>query len=188
MATVTESDVIDGVYLVEPSLHGDERGVFVETYRREWIPQGREMIQANRADRRAGSVVGLHYHLHQADYWYVPFGTARVVLHDLRSGSRTDGKTLCFDLGARTDGSHHHGGVFIPPGVAHGFAARTDMTITYLVDGYYNPADELGVAWDDPDIGADWGVTDPVVSARDAANPRRADLDARLRPAWPMRT
>ena len=48
--------------------------------------------------------------------------------------------------------------MFIPPGVAHGFAALTDMTITYLVDGYYNPSDELGVAWDDPDIAADWGV------------------------------
>ena len=51
------------------------------------------MIQANRADRQAGCIVGLHYHLHQADYWYVPFGTARVVLHDLRDGSPTDGAT-----------------------------------------------------------------------------------------------
>ena len=66
--------------------------------------------------------------------------------------------------------------MFIPPGVAHGFAALTDMTITYLVDGYYNPADELGVAWDDPAIAADWGVTDPILSDRDQANPRRADL------------
>ena len=78
--------------------------------------------------------------------------------------------------------------MFIPPGVAHGFAALTDMTITYLVDGYYNPADELGVAWDDPDVGADWGVTDPVLSERDQANPRRADLPAGRRPYWPMRT
>ena len=95
----------------------------------------------------AGAVVGLHYHLHQADYWYVPFGTARVVLHDLREGGPTDGATLL----ASTCSGENHLGVFIPPGVAHGFAALTDMTITYLVDGYYNPADELGVAWDDPD-------------------------------------
>jgi dTDP-4-dehydrorhamnose 3,5-epimerase len=72
--------------------------------------------------------------------------------------------------------------------VAHGFAALTDMTITYLVDGYYNPADELGVAWDDPAIAADWGVTDPVLSTRDQENPRRADLEPGLRPSWPMRT
>ena len=57
-------------------------------------PTGREMVQGNRADRQAGALVGLHYHLHQADYWYVPFGTARVVLHDLREGGPTDGATL----------------------------------------------------------------------------------------------
>ena len=78
--------------------------------------------------------------------------------------------------------------MFIPPGVAHGFAALTDMTITYLVDGYYNPADELGVAWDDPAVDADWGVTDPILSERDQDNPRRADLPAGRRPYWPMRT
>ena len=83
---------------------------------------------------------------------------------------------------------HAHRGVYIPPGVAHGFAAVTDMTITYLVDGYYNPADELGVAWDDPDIGADWGVADPVLSARDQANPRRADLPEGRRPYVSLRT
>ncbi|MCC5953293.1 MAG: dTDP-4-dehydrorhamnose 3,5-epimerase family protein [Acidimicrobiia bacterium] len=189
MAEVTESDTIAGVFLVEPTVHGDERGYFVETYRRQWFPNGgREMVQANRGDRKAGAIVGLHYHLHQADYWYVPFGTARVVLHDLRDGGPTDGATLCFDLGRQPDGTHSHRGVFIPPGVAHGFASLTDMTITYLVDGYYNPADELGVAWDDPDIAADWGLDDPVLSARDQANPSRAELPEGRRPYWPMRT
>ena len=188
MAEVHESDVIQGVFVVDPRIFGDERGFFVETYRREWIPKAREMIQANRADRQRGSVVGFHYHLHQADYWYVPFGTARMVLHDLREGSPTDGATLAVDLGARADATHDHRGVFIPPGVAHGFAALSDMTITYLVDGYYNPADELGVAWDDPDVGADWGLTEPILSARDQANPRRRDLDPARRPHVDLRT
>ena len=188
MATITNSDVIDGVVFVDPALFGDERGVFVETYRREWIPGGREMIQSNRADRQAGCIVGLHYHLHQADYWYVPFGTARVVLHDLRQGSPTDGATICANRGRRDDGSHDHGGIFIPPGVAHGFAALTDMTITYLVDGYYNPADELGVAWDDLKIAADWGVTNPILSERDRANPVRSDLPIERRPHVALRT
>jgi dTDP-4-dehydrorhamnose 3,5-epimerase len=178
MTAIEESTAIEGVRVVTPTVHGDERGCFVETYRRQWFPEGREMVQGNRADRTAGCVVGLHYHLHQADYWYVPFGTARVVLHDLRVGSPTDGATLTLDLGARPDDTHDHRGVYIPPGVAHGFASLTDMTITYLVDGYYNPADELGVAWDDPAIGADWGIDDPVLSARDAANPLRAELPA----------
>jgi dTDP-4-dehydrorhamnose 3,5-epimerase len=183
LAEVQESDVIAGVYVVQPVVHGDERGIFIETYRREWFPNGREMIQGNRGNRQAGAVVGLHYHLHQADYWYVPFGTARVVLHDLRAGGPTDGATLSLDLSGE-----NHIGVFIPPGVAHGFAAVTDMTITYLVDGYYNPADELGLAWNDPEVVADWGVTDPILSARDQANPSRADISSCRRPYWPMRS
>src|SRR5207244_5051342 len=105
----------------------------------------------------------------QADYWYVPRGRARVVLHDLRQGSPTDGATLTMDMG---DGNEV--GLFIPPGVAHGFAAVTDLTITYLVDQYYNPDDELGVAWDDPDLAVDWGVADPVVAKRDKASRRPA--------------
>ena len=188
MATIRESDVVKGVYVVEPAIHGDERGIFIETYRREWFPQGREMIQGNRGDRQAGAVVGLHYHLHQADYWYVPYGTARVVLHDLRTGSPTDSATLAIDLGARDDGTHDHRGVFIPPGVAHGFAALTDMTITYLVDGYYNAADELGVAWDDPVLNADWTISSPELSERDRTNPKRSEIAERHRPHWPLRT
>lgn len=183
MATITASDVIAGVYVVELDPHRDERGVFVETYRHVWLPDTREMVQANRADRLSGSVVGLHYHLRQADYWYVPFGRVRVVLHDLRLGSPTDGATLNLDLGGHDDAFDHRS-VYIPRGVAHGFAAHTDATITYLVDGYFDPADELGVAWDDPEIAADWGVSEPILSSRDRANPRRADLDVRLRPRW----
>src|SRR6476620_10319978 len=126
MADVQPSDLIDGVYVVTPKVFGDDRGYFVETYRREWIPNGREMIQGNRGNRIAGCLVGLHYHLHQSDYWYVPFGHARVVLHDLREDGPTDGATLELDL----TGDNHFG-VFIPPGVAHGFAAITDTVITY---------------------------------------------------------
>ena len=183
MAHISESPVIAGVWLVEPEVFGDPRGLFIETYRREWFPNGREMVQGNRANRQRGALVGLHYHLHQADYWYVPFGHARVVLHDLREGGPTDGATLELDL----TGDNHRG-VFIPPGVAHGFAAVTDMVITYLVDGYYNPADELGVMWNDPAVGADWGVTDPILSPRDQANPARVGIPAGRRPYWPMRT
>jgi dTDP-4-dehydrorhamnose 3,5-epimerase len=188
MATVTESDIIKDVRIVEPQIHEDARGYFIETYRREWFPLGREMIQGNRGDRQAGCIVGLHYHLHQADYWYVPYGSCRVVLHDLRTGSPTDGATLTIDLGRRDDGTHDHRGVYIPPGVAHGFASLTDMTITYLVDGYYNAADELGVAWDDPAIGADWGITDPILSERDQKNPRRDALDPQFQPHVALRT
>jgi len=104
------------------------------------------------------------------------------VLHDLRVGSVTDRATLSLDIDA-----DNALGVFIPPGVAHGFASLSDLTIAYMVDGYYNPADELGVAWDDPEIGADWGVKVPVLSERDQANPRRAELDVALRPHAALR-
>jgi dTDP-4-dehydrorhamnose 3,5-epimerase len=183
MPTIEQSKFIDGIAIVVPDAHGDARGRFVETYRRSWFPLGREMIQGNRSEKQAGAVVGLHYHLHQADYWYVTRGTARVVLHDLRSGSPTDGATLSIDIGDEDER-----GVFIPPGVAHGFASLTDLTLTYLVDQYYNPADELGVAWDDPEIGADWGVAQPVLSARDQHNPSRAALSGSLRPVYGLRT
>ena len=182
MPIPTSSETINGVIFVEPEIFSDERGIFVETWRREWFPKSHEMIQGNRADRQSGGLVGLHYHLHQADYWYVPFGSARVVLHDLRQGSPTEGATICTNLGARDDGTHNHGGIYIPPGIAHGFAALSDMTITYLVYGYYNPADELGVAWDDPEIAADWGVENPVLSLRDQKNPLRGELHPARQP------
>ena len=183
MTEVNESETIAGVYVVQPASHADERGRFIESYRRSWFPAGREMVQGNRSDRQAGSVVGLHYHLHQADYWFFIRGSARVILHDLRVGSPTDGASLALDMGD-ADGR----GVFIPPGVAHGFSALEDLTLTYLVDQYYNAADELGVAWDDPDVGADWGLVDPIVSERDRSNPRRADLPAGRRPYFGLRT
>lgn len=183
MPTISPSATIDGVFTVVPTIHGDQRGLFIETYRREWFPNGREMIQGNRSNKQAGALVGLHYHLHQADYWYVPVGTIRVVLHDLRAGGPTDGATQTIDISGE-----NHIGVYIPPGVAHGFSALTDVVMTYLVDNYYNPADELGVAWNDPVIGADWGVADPILSDRDKNNPRRADIPSDRRPYWPMRT
>ncbi len=180
MAEVTPSAAIDGVLVVDPVVHADDRGLFVETWRQEWLGNVPPMVQGNRADRVAGTVVGLHYHLHQADYWVVAAGQARVVLHDLRTGSPTDGATVVMDLGG--DGPERHRGVYIPPGVAHGFAALSDLTITYLVDRTYDSSDELGVAWDDPAVGADWGVAGPVLSERDLANPARADLADDLRP------
>lgn len=187
MATFEAGARIHGVVVVTPDVFADERGLFVETYRRAWFPEGREMLQANRSDRQAGAVVGLHVHLHQADYWYVSVGRARVVLHDLRTGSPTERATQDLDIG-----DHDHRGVWIPPGVAHGFSALTALTMNYLVDQYYNSADELGVAWDDPEIAGDWGVDGsrpPVLSERDLANPLRSELAACGRlPAFGLRT
>jgi dTDP-4-dehydrorhamnose 3,5-epimerase len=177
MPELIPSSIVDDVVLVRPDVHGDQRGRFVETYRRSWFPDGREMVQGNRSEKQAGALVGLHFHRYQADYWYLLRGRARVVLHDLRLGSKTDGATEVIELDEDVDQ-----GVYIPPGVAHGFAALSDILLTYLVDNYYNPDDELGLAWDDPAVGADWGVSEPILSARDQNNPRRDAISEDLRP------
>ena len=182
MVEIQRSETISGVVIVEPQIFQDPRGFFAETWRQEWLPESRPMIQSNRADRSKGTLVGLHYHLNQADYWYVSHGVAQVVLHDLRQGSPTQGSTLSFNLGSLDQSEQK--GVYIPPGVAHGFAAITDITITYLVDSYYDPQDELGVAWNDPEIGAVWEVDEPVLSVRDQSNPLVENMENHLKPNY----
>ena len=168
---IEQSPAIRGVVLVHLAERPDERGRFVETFRQEWIPGAPPMVQGNRSDSIAGAVRALHYHLHQADYWYVPAGRIFVALHDLRRSSPTTGATQTLEIGQGAEI-----GVYIPPGVAHGFQAVTDATLTYLVDRYYDPADEHGLAWDDPDAGIPWPIPNAVLSDRDRANPKRADI------------
>lgn len=176
--TVEKSDLIDDVLIITPDIFGDERGFFVETFRQEWLPDNAPtMVQGNRGTRKKGSLVGLHFHLHQEDFWYVPFGTALVALHDLREGSPTNGVSQTIEISGE-----NHKGVYIPRGVAHGFLALTDMTITYLVDNYYNGTDELGVLYSDPEMGFDWPLEVLTVSDRDKTNPLRKDIDAKIRP------
>jgi dTDP-4-dehydrorhamnose 3,5-epimerase len=172
MPEILESARIAGVKRVRLPAFADERGRFVETFRKEWFPERSwARVQTNRSDSRAGVLRGLHYHFQQVDYWYVPSGRMRVGLADLRRSSPTSRCSEVIEL----DGDNPFG-LFIPSGVAHGFLALTDVTLTYLVDNYYDGADELGVAWDDPDLAVAWGVTDPLLSPRDRANPRLNDI------------
>ncbi len=165
--------LIEGVVLTPVKLHADERGSFAETYRREWLPAGaREMVQSNLSRSKAGVLRGMHFHRRQADYWVVIEGRAFVALLDLRTGSSTQGRRRQLEM----DGADPSG-LYIPPGVAHGFYARTDLTLQYLVDAYYGDGgDEHGIAWDDPDLGVTWPDNEPVVSDRDKANPLLRDL------------
>ncbi len=183
MATICPSERIAGVVVVEPDVHADPRGRFVETYRREWFGDVAEMVQANRSEKSAGSLAGLHYHRLQTDYFYALRGRARFGLCDLRRGSATEGATLVIELSEEEDR-----GLLVPPGVAHGFLAVTDALVTYLVDHYYDASDEFGVAWNDPEIGIAWGIEDPVLSARDGANPRRSEIPSALLPLAPPAT
>jgi dTDP-4-dehydrorhamnose 3,5-epimerase len=168
---VVPSSEIDGVVIVELDVHADVRGTFVEPWRAEWFPGRPDMVQANHSEKVARSLVGLHYHLRQADYWYGASGFAKVVLYDLRAESGTSGTTMPLELGET-----ERRGIYIPPGVAHGFATRSQFTLWYMVDHYYDPQDELGVAWDDPDLGIDWEIADPILSARDQHNPRLSEI------------
>lgn len=171
MVNAEHSTAVQGVVVVTLQAAADERGRFLETYREEWFPDRPPMIQANRSDSKRGVLRGLHYHLGQADYWYAPFGRILVGLHDLRTSSPTRGASLSFEIG---EGAEK--GVYIPPGVAHGFQALTDATLTYLVDGYYDPSDEHGLAWDDPGAAIPWPIPEPLLSDRDKTNPKLADI------------
>jgi dTDP-4-dehydrorhamnose 3,5-epimerase len=167
-----ESSFIRGVKHVTLDAHGDGRGRFMETFRREWFPE-REWgaVQVNLATSQAGVLRGLHYHLHQVDYWFPVSGRIRAGLFDLRRGSPTEGARELFELDARTPA-----GVFIPVGVAHGYVTLSDSILSYVVDAYFDGSDELGVAWDDPEIAMPWDARGPVLSARDRANPRLSAL------------
>lgn len=129
------------------------------------------MVQANRSDSVAGVLRGLHYHLLQADYWYVTAGRMFTALCDLRASSPTRGAVETLEMGEGNDV-----GLYIPPGVAHGFLALTDVTLTYLVDRYFDPTDELGVRFDDPGIGIPWPAGERILSDRDRTNPSLADV------------
>jgi dTDP-4-dehydrorhamnose 3,5-epimerase len=170
------STVIADVYTVNIKAYADERGRFMETFRQAWFPQvSWDKIQNNRSDSKPGVLRGLHYHFHQIDYWYVPKGIIRAAMVDLRSSSPTYRATQVIEIG-----EEHNTGVFIPVGVAHGFYALTECTLMYIVNNYYDASDERGVAWDDPDLGVDWGLngTIPVLSPRDQGNRRLRDIPA----------
>jgi dTDP-4-dehydrorhamnose 3,5-epimerase len=170
-ARVENSRSIHGVAVVHLEAFGDSRGRFLETYRRSWVPGAREMVQANRSDSRAGVLRGLHYHLRQADFWYVPSGRVRAALYDLRRSSPTHGASATIEMGEGREV-----GLYIPSGVAHGFVALADAVMTYLVDEPYDGTDELGILWNDPALGIDWGIADPLLSDRDRANPPLAAI------------
>lgn len=178
--TITESaypvapvePLIDGVVVRELTRHGDERGSFTETYRTEWF-DGPTMVQGNRSDSAAGSIRGLHFHRFQADYWLCLRGRLLVCLHDLRPSSSTYGVTQGIELTGDT-----RAGIYIPPGVLHGFGALEDSTLTYLVDRSYDASDEFGVRYDDPQVGFDWPIADPILSERDRVCPTIDQLDS----------
>ena len=171
---------VAGVYTVPIRAFPDERGCFMETFRQEWFPQvSWAQLQGNRSESKAGVLRGLHYHLQQVDYWIVPRGVIRAGLVDLRRSSPTYRSAVALEMG-----DANNIGLFIPVGVAHGFLALTDCTVTYLVNRYYaGGSDEFGVMWNDPALHLDWQLDgEPILSQRDRQNPRLQDIPAAQ---WP---
>ena len=150
---------IDGVTVKPLVRHGDQRGYFLEIVRASEGLFSAGFGQLSWASRAAGTVTAWHIHPHQWDWWFVPHGTLRVVLHDLRAGSGTFRRTQEIVLG--TDGTDRL--VAIPPGVAHGYKVLSDAEILYITSHEYNDAhpappegEEGRIPADDPDIGYDW--------------------------------
>lgn len=173
---LTETD-IEGAYLIDLDVYGDERGFFLESYHyQRYAENGLDVqfVQDNRSFSQKGVVRGLHYQVKRpiGHLVYVIRGSVFDVGVDLRPNSRTFGKHIAFTLSA--EGNQQ---LFLPAGVAHGFCTLGDENeILYKCTEYYFPDDEAGVLWNDPDIGIQWPVTDPLIKPRDAAFPRLRDV------------
>jgi dTDP-4-dehydrorhamnose 3,5-epimerase len=176
---------ISGPKLLAPSVFGDERGFFVETYRREWhtevgIPAEEEFIQDNHSRSTKGVVRGMHFHVGAGVAKLVRCARGRIldVLVDLRRGSPSYGEWEGFEL----DEEAMHI-LYVPVGFAHGFCVLSDVAdVIYKQTAYYDPAVELGIAWNDPDVAVRWPLPEAelVVSARDSDAPLLRELAPEL--------
>ncbi|HVL38741.1 MAG TPA: dTDP-4-dehydrorhamnose 3,5-epimerase family protein [Fimbriimonadaceae bacterium] len=153
---------IQGVVTTPVERRADDRGFFTEILRASQWPD--TFVQANHSHSRRGALRGLHYHRQQADLWYVLRGRAQVGLADLRGSGTPTIDTIVLDADEPAT-------LFIPPGVAHGYLALTDLDLFYWVTKEYDSTDEFGVAWDDPVLSIPWELNDPILSERDASAP-----------------
>jgi dTDP-4-dehydrorhamnose 3,5-epimerase len=168
---------LPGVILLEPEVHQDERGFFLETSRRDELEQlgiRDEFVQENHSRSVRNTLRGLHYQAghRQAKLVRVARGRIWDVALDLRRDSPTYGVWEAFTLDDET-----HRSVYIPGGFAHGFCVISDVAdVLYRVSAYYDAKFERGVAWDDPVLGIKWPVPEPLMSQRDRENPRLREL------------
>jgi dTDP-4-dehydrorhamnose 3,5-epimerase len=166
---------LEGPLLIDGAGHGDARGFFTETYRRDAYAElgvRGEFVQDNHSRSTRGVLRGLHYQVGQAKLVRCARGSILDVWVDLRRGSPTFGAWESAEL---TDQNARH--VYIPNGFAHGFCVTSEIAdVTYKVSTYYDPSAEAGIRYDDPDIGIDWPDIELRVSDRDAGAPRLAEV------------
>jgi dTDP-4-dehydrorhamnose 3,5-epimerase len=167
---------LEGPVLIEPAVHGDARGFFLETYRRRELAElgvQEEFVQDNHSRSRRGVLRGMHFQPGQAKLVRSARGAILDVLVDIRPGSPSFGRWEGFEL---DDESHRE--LFVPDGFAHGFCVLSEVAdVIYKVSTYYDPAAESGFRYDDPDVGIEWpqGI-ELQTSARDREAPALREL------------
>jgi dTDP-4-dehydrorhamnose 3,5-epimerase len=172
---------IDGLVLVEPEVHGDERGFLVETFRAEaWRELGIDMQAVQENHSRSGKNIlrGLHFQTSPGQAKLVRCMRGRIwdVAVDLRRDSDTYGQWEGHELD-----DERHRQFLVPVGFAHGFCVLSDVAdVAYKLSTLYDPATEAGIAWDDPEVGVEWPISDPVLSERDKTAPRLSEIADRL--------
>ena len=173
---IVETTIPD-VLLLKPDVYRDERGFFLETYREEFLKEQNievHFVQDNLSKSQKNTVRGLHYQIErqQDKLLMVMQGAILDVAVDLREGSATFGKYVGMELSA--DNKHL---VFIPKGFAHGFSVLSDDALVYYkCSDYYHPEGERGLLWNDPALGIDWKVADPIISEKDQHQPRLREI------------
>jgi dTDP-4-dehydrorhamnose 3,5-epimerase len=170
---------IEAVVLIEPTVHGDERGFLLETFRdSEMQSLGIEVdfVQDNQSRSDARVLRGIHMQRGQAKLVRCPRGRIFDVAVDLRPDSPTYKRWEGYEL---DDVDHRQ--LFIPAGFGHGFCVLSEVAdVLYRLSSYYDPDLESGIAWDDPEIAVRWPISDPILSDRDRSAPRLAEVGSTL--------
>lgn len=172
---------LKGVLILEPRVHGDARGFFQETWRADQslalgLPP---FVQDNHSRSSRGVLRGLHaqHRRPQGKLVRVTRGAVFDVAADINPASPTYGQYVGVELN-----DQNHRQIYIPPGYVHGFCVLSDdADFLYRCTDYYQPGDEIGVVWNDPDLAIAWPETHPQLSAKDAALPTLQTLTASLR-------
>ncbi|MBN2816766.1 MAG: dTDP-4-dehydrorhamnose 3,5-epimerase [Campylobacterales bacterium] len=171
---------IPEVLIIEPTVHGDERGYFVETFRadklEEFLGYKVDFCQDNESKSSRGVLRGLHYQLHpaaQTKLVRVIQGKVLDVAVDIRKNSPTFGNHVAVELSGENKKQ-----LLVPRGFAHGFVVLEDDTVfAYKVDNYYSPENDRGIAFDDADLNIDWQISydDLNLSAKDKVQPKLSE-------------
>jgi dTDP-4-dehydrorhamnose 3,5-epimerase len=171
------STALEGVRLIQPTVFGDPRGLFVETWSRDRYAQhGMDVpfVQDNISRSHRGTLRGMHLqHPHgQGKLLHVVVGEIFDVVIDVRVGSPTFGRWEGYLLSAE-----NHQQLYVPTGLAHGFCVTSDhAVVAYKCTDLYHPEAELGVVWNDPEIGVEWPIVNPVLSDKDRRHPRLCEI------------